>query len=86
MVWDTKNGHCAIITLLQGKDGGGWLAEIPELPGCMSGGATPDGAFRSILEAKQVWMQDCSRLGRTIPSSLPHLKERLVRGIARAAR
>ncbi|CAK0770758.1 hypothetical protein WCLP8_4630002 [uncultured Gammaproteobacteria bacterium] len=32
---------------LSEADGGGWLAEVPDLPGCMSDGATPEEAAQT---------------------------------------
>ncbi len=52
---------------LSEEDGGGWFAEIPQLPGCMSDGESPDEALRNLNDAKQVWIETNLELGRAIP-------------------
>ena len=32
------------------EEGGGWLAEVPELPGCMSDGETPQLAVENVMD------------------------------------
>jgi len=49
------------------EDGGGWLAEIPELKGCMSDGETPEEALKNIEEAKMAWISTALKRGQTIP-------------------
>ena len=44
-----------------------WMAEIPDLPGCMSDGATPEGALQMIIEAKEAWIESMLRRGYSIP-------------------
>ena len=34
-----------------------WVAEIPELPGCVSDGKTPDEAVESLRDAKSLWIE-----------------------------
>jgi len=53
------------------EDGGGWLAEIPELKGCMSDGETPEEALKNIEEAKIAWMSTALKRGQTIPLPNP---------------
>ncbi|MHB8172437.1 MAG: toxin-antitoxin system HicB family antitoxin [Thermincolia bacterium] len=50
------------------EDGGGWLAEIPELKGCMSDGETPEEALKNIEEAKLAWISTALKRDQTIPS------------------
>ena len=35
---------------LAAAEGGGWLAEVPELPGCMSDGDTPQHAVENVMD------------------------------------
>lgn len=53
------------------EDGGGWLAEIPLLPGCMSDGETPAEAITNIEDAKRCWIETCLALGREVPEPAP---------------
>jgi len=52
---------------LQEDEGGGWLAVIPDLPGCASDGDTPEGAVRNVLKAREAWLAVARDLGREIP-------------------
>lgn len=38
------------------EEGGGWLAEVPDLPGCMSDGETPGEAVENVQDAIQEWL------------------------------
>jgi predicted RNase H-like HicB family nuclease len=37
--------------------GGGYLAMVPQLPGCMSDDATPEEALRNVQEAIASWIE-----------------------------
>ncbi len=45
----------------QAEEGGYW-AEVPGLPGCMSEGETLDQVKANILEAVQGWMESAEHL------------------------
>ena len=52
------NLNCEIkIRKLTSEEGGGWFAEIPLLPGCISDGETPEEAIFNINEAKKCWVE-----------------------------
>lgn len=53
---------------LSGEDGGGWLAEVPDLPGCMSDGETPEEAVLNVQDAIQEWMAAAAEMGREVPA------------------
>ncbi|WP_027352055.1 type II toxin-antitoxin system HicB family antitoxin [Desulfotomaculum nigrificans] len=55
------------IRQLTEEEGGGWFAEIPLLPGCMSDGETVEEAITNINDAKKCWIETCLKLGRDIP-------------------
>lgn len=55
------------IRKLSVEEGGGWLAEIPLLPGCMSDGETPEEAVTNVNDAKKCWIEACLDAGRPIP-------------------
>ncbi|MCL4471789.1 MAG: type II toxin-antitoxin system HicB family antitoxin [Gammaproteobacteria bacterium] len=44
-----------------------FIAEVPELPGCMAHGETQNDAFQNIQEAMSLWLDTARELGRTIP-------------------
>jgi predicted RNase H-like HicB family nuclease len=56
------------ISKLSDEDGGGWLAEVPELPGCMSDGATIPEAIESVNGAIEAWIETAREAGREIPN------------------
>ena len=45
------------IERLAESDGGGYLALVPDLPGCMSDGETPEEALRNVQEAIASWIE-----------------------------
>lgn len=46
---------------------GGYAASYPDLPGCITGGDTPEEAVRNAAEAKAAWMEAAMEEGVTIP-------------------
>ena len=49
---------------------GGWVVEVPSLPGCISQGDTQEAALANILDAIQTWISGATAVG------LPISKER----------
>lgn len=49
------------------EEGGGWLAEIPELPGCMSDGETTQEALENLQDAKETWLEMARETNMPIP-------------------
>jgi predicted RNase H-like HicB family nuclease len=62
-----------IIEALSNDDGGGFLATVPDLPGCMSDGETREEAARAIEDAILAWIEEAKRMGRPIPTPSAHL-------------
>ena len=56
-----------IVMPLQAEDGGGFLASVPDLPGCTSDGETPQEAISNVMDAIEEWMDASRQLGREIP-------------------
>lgn len=54
-------------------EGGGYLIEFPDLPGCMSDGATPEEAIHNGADAVRCWIEAMREAGRPIspPSRAP---------------
>lgn len=44
-----------------------YRAEIPELPGCMSHGETPEEARQNLEEAKALYIETLREQGRAVP-------------------
>lgn len=45
----------------------GYIATIPDLPGCMSSGETIDAALRGLEEVKELWLEGRIEAGEEIP-------------------
>ncbi len=59
--------YAVFLTALSEADGGGWLASVPDLPGCMSDGDTPAEAVANVADAIESWKEAAEELGRPIP-------------------
>ena len=44
-----------------------YVADVPELPGCMAHGASHAAALQNAEEAVGLWLQTANDLGRTVP-------------------
>jgi predicted RNase H-like HicB family nuclease len=44
-----------------------FIAEVPELPGCMADGATYQEALANVEVIAQEWIETAKELGRPIP-------------------
>jgi antitoxin HicB len=76
-------------------DEGEWVVAIPELPGCLSQGETPEEAITMIREAQRLWLQVALEDGRPISAPRPEedysgrfnvrVPKRLHRDLVRAA-
>ena len=44
-----------------------FIAEVPELPGCMADGATYQDALKNVEIIIQEWIETAKELGRVIP-------------------
>lgn len=52
-----------VVEPLSPEDGGGYLAAVPDLPGCMSNGDTP----ANVQDAIAAWIEEANNRGRAIP-------------------
>lgn len=55
------------IVPLSEEDGGGYLGQALDLPGCMSDGETEAEALANTKQAVAEWIEECKALGRRIP-------------------
>jgi len=44
-----------------------FIAEVPELPGCMAHGDTQESALANVKDAMHLWLDTARGLGRTVP-------------------
>ncbi len=47
-----------------------FVAEIPELPGCMAHGATQEEALFNAKAAERLWLETAEEFGDRIPSPI----------------
>lgn len=47
-----------------------YVTEVPELPGCMSDGETPEDAIKNTQEVIGVWLECAEEDGREIPKPI----------------
>ncbi len=59
--------YAIVITKLSDEDGGGFLGLVPDLPGCMSDGATEEEALANAKAAMADWIECQIQMGRKIP-------------------
>jgi predicted RNase H-like HicB family nuclease len=48
-------------------EGGGWLAEVPDLPGCISDGQTREEAIHNAEDAISAWIATTREFDHTVP-------------------
>jgi antitoxin HicB len=63
----TRLDYPVVIEPLPAEDGGGFVATVPDLPGCMSDGDTPKEALANVRDAVAAWIDEARVLGRAIP-------------------
>jgi predicted RNase H-like HicB family nuclease len=68
----TKLEYAVLIEPLSTDDGGGFLATVPDLPGCMSDGETPEEALANVRDAVDAWIEEARVLGRPVPAPSRH--------------
>ena len=56
-----------VLRPLNAEDGGGWIAIVPDLPGCMSDGQTAHEALKNAEDAIEEWKDAAGQMGRPIP-------------------
>jgi antitoxin HicB len=61
------------IERLADGDGGGYLAIVPDLPGCISDGEMPDEALKNVQEAIASWLEAAREWKMDIPQPSPPL-------------
>ena len=56
-----------VVRELSNEEAGGFLAEIPDLPGCMADGETAAEAVAAVENAIEEWIATAKELNRSIP-------------------
>ena len=55
------------IILYWSNEDAAFIAEVPELPGCMAHGDTQEAALANVKEAMHLWLDTAREFGDTIP-------------------
>ena len=59
--------HKYEIIICWSNDDGAYVAEVPELPGCMAHGDTQEVALDNIGRAVELWLETAREFGDPIP-------------------
>ena len=54
------------------KDDDAYVAEVPELPGCMAHGESYEAALGNVKDAIQLWLDTAKEFGDPIPEPKGH--------------
>lgn len=55
------------VVIYWSKDDNAFIAEVPELPGCMADGASYIEAIENVQVVMNEWIETAKELGREIP-------------------
>ena len=55
------------IIIFYSAEDGGYIAEIPDLPGCSAFAGSPDRAVAEVVVAKHAWLEAAARVGLPAP-------------------
>ena len=69
----TRLEYPVVVEPLPLADGGGFAAIVPDLPGCMSDGDTPEEAIVNVQDAIRAGIEAARDLGREVPAPSRHL-------------
>lgn len=64
-------GYEIILQSLSEEDGGGFVAIVPDLPGCTGDGDSPEEAMANAAEAIASWKAMARKLGHKVPQPHP---------------
>lgn len=62
------------IIIFWSEEDSSFIAEVPELPGCMADGATYSEALINVQQVMEEWIETASSLNKPIPQPKGRLK------------
>ncbi|MEA2934761.1 MAG: antitoxin HicB [Variibacter sp.] len=68
----SRLAYAVVVEPLPSDEGGGFVATVPDLPGCMSDGATPEEALANVQDAITTWIEAARDLGHEVPEPSRH--------------
>lgn len=63
----SKLEYSIVVEPLPPEEGGGFVATVPDLPGCMSDGETPEEALVNVQDAIAAWIEAAHDMGHAVP-------------------
>ena len=64
-----------MVNLIYDPEYKGYVADVPELPGCMSQGKTIEAALKNVKEAIALYLETTPRKGKTTRSTFTTVVE-----------
>lgn len=64
----TRDSDMKYTVILEREADGGYVASVPVLPGCVSQGDTKQEVMTNILEAMELYVEDCIAAGDPVPA------------------
>lgn len=55
------------VVIYRDFEDGGWIVEVPSLPGCISQGETREEAIVNIRDAIETWIDGARQVGLAVP-------------------
>ena len=55
------------VVIYPDPEDGGWVAEVPSLPGCISQGETKEEVIENVRDAIQTWIEGAQSVGMKVP-------------------
>lgn len=65
--WEFEVASMKYTVISEREADGGFVASVPVLPGCVSQGDDRPSAMRNILEAVELYIEDCRATGDPVP-------------------
>ncbi len=59
--------HRYLIEIFWSDEDQGYIAVVPDLPGCCAFGETQEEALREIHDAMEAWIEACQQSGEPVP-------------------
>lgn len=69
-----RHNYSIVLRTLSDEEGGGYLATVPDLPGCMSDGESEAEVLKNIEDAIAQWIDQALSEGRKIPEPDKHYR------------
>jgi predicted RNase H-like HicB family nuclease len=55
------------VILYPDLEDGGWVVEVPSLPGCVTQGETKEEALANVRDAIDTWIEGAAEVGMSVP-------------------